>query len=210
MLEGTRSRSSGSREGSAWHARSKGETRAGRLVASNERWVRTGKKVHMLTHGASIQVRSSSGMRLTRRQSLDWSLKASVTTVRRWLPPFLAGFSPRDRKRRRWRRAPGRASLSLSLFFSLVSLPRRICVRVCACTCTDPRRGFSTYGPVKTYTAAEFIFRIGDVTTADPHRRLFPFAWPWRTSAQRDDAKWRASWERLHEKWSLQWCLGSI
>lgn len=39
--------------------------------------------MHMLTHGASIQVRSSSGMRLTRRQSLDWSLKASDTTVRR-------------------------------------------------------------------------------------------------------------------------------
>lgn len=132
MLEGTRVTIEQIQEGPARHARSKGETRAGRCIGR-----RYGlEKVHMLTHGASIQVRSSSGMRLTRRLSLDWSLKASATTVRRGSHLFsraslLAIVKDDDDVARQ----DALLFLSLSLvFWRLLSLPHRVCVSICVYT----------------------------------------------------------------------------
>lgn len=90
------------------------------------------KKVHMLTHGASIQVRSLSGMRLTRRLSLDWPLKASATTVRRGSHLFSRASLLAIVKDENDVASPGCGSLFLSLslpvapsrsFSNVVSLP---------------------------------------------------------------------------------------
>lgn len=139
MLEGTRVTIEQIQEGPARHARSKGETRAGRCIGR-----RYGlEKVHMLTHGASIQVRSSSGMRLTRRLSLDWSLKASATTVRRGSHLFsraslLAIVKDDDDVARQ----DALLFLSLSLvFWRLLSLPHRVCVSLCVYTIRVQTRG---------------------------------------------------------------------
>lgn len=139
MLEGRRVTIEQIQEGPARHARSKGETRAGRCIGR-----RYGlEKVHMLTHGASIQVRSSSGMRLTRRLSLDWSLKASATTVRRGSHLFsraslLAIVKDDDDVARQ----DALLFLSLSLvFWRLLSLPHRVCVSACVYTIRVQTRG---------------------------------------------------------------------
>lgn len=113
------------------------------------------KKVHMLTHGASIQVRSSSGMRLTRRLSLDWPLKASATTVRRGSHLFSRASLLAIVKDENDVASPGCGSLFLSLCLLLLLVPERcIPTTIDVCTQRDPRWGFSTYGPVKTYTAS--------------------------------------------------------
>lgn len=65
------------------------------------------KCMHMFTHGVGIQVRSSSGMRLTRWLSLDWSAESFGYSRVRGSHLFAA----RNRKRRRWRCAAGRDSL---------------------------------------------------------------------------------------------------
>lgn len=111
----------------------------------------------MLTHGASIQVRSSSGMRLTRRLSLDWPLKASATTVRRGSHLFSRASLLAIVKDENDVASPGCGSLflSLSLCLLLLLVPER-CIPTTIerwCTQRDPRSRFSTYGPVKTYTA---------------------------------------------------------
>lgn len=118
-----------------------------------------------------------------------------------WLPPFLAGFSPRDRKRRKWRRfARMRFSLSFSLCLLLLLVPERcIPTTIDVCTQKDQRWGFSTYGPVKTYTAPRNLSLESAMIRRRSGRCLFSFCGLDLFLANECDAvKWRTDME---ENW---------
>lgn len=68
-----------------------------------------------------------------------------------------------------------------------------------------PRCGFSTYGPVKTYTAAEFIFRIGDASTTIVRTlfrcpgELLARTEPSETGKSRCRRQWRVVYDLIFE-----------
>lgn len=157
------------------------------------------KKVHMLTHGASIQVRSSSGMRLTRRLSLDWPLKASATTVRRGSHLFSRASLLAIIKDENDVASPG---CGLSFFLSLPVAPSRSRTLYpyhhrCVHTERSTLRIFYVRACENVHRTAEFIFRIGDDSTPIGPMLIFTLR-PGPLLGQRDVKKWRTDME---ENW---------
>lgn len=124
--------------------------------------------MHMLTHGASIQVRSSSGMRLTRRLSLDWPLKASATTVRRGSHLFSRASLLAIVKDENDVASPGCGSLFLSLSLPVAPSRSRTLYPYhhrCVHTERSTLRIFYVRACENVHRTVEFIFRIGDDST---------------------------------------------
>lgn len=163
------------------------------------------KKVHMLTHGASIQVRSSSGMRLTRRLSLDWPLKASATTVRRGSHLFSRASLLAIVKDENDVASPGCGSLFLSLSLPVAPSRSRTLYpyhhREMVHTERSTLKIFYVRACENVHRTAEFIFRIGDDSTPIGPMLIFTLR-PGPLLGQRDAAKWRTdmdeNWYSIH------------